>query len=399
MAQTCCEEALTRTQSTDWEAATGSLAAPASTPCSVAGASTCADSGWVAAPREGARPNPSEGVSRIRRSPIPTDCHPAGFEPCNCGIVSTCSRRLGGRTTGGGSSRPRVRLGGLRGGRTRHRGCARRCGFVLACLLTAGWVGFAIWASGPWRDDLDPAIGPVMAWVIPLLLAYIPGLVIGFMASTLIVSPYHGLELDPPTGPWPEGEWPPSPWSSRRGMRRRRSKRRSSGSPKRRTQAISQVVLADNNSTDRTAEVAEAAAARLGLDYRRVFEPEPGKFHALNPCSTRSRRRSSSRVDADTYLYPDALTYLVARVTDGRRISTSAPAPEHSSSKTRPELPHPDAAMGLSARDQWRQADAGRVQQRPGRPGRVLRLLDRRRPRRWVAGRTRSARTSCSPGR
>ena len=81
--------------------------------------------------------------------------------------------------------------------------------FALAIMLTAGWVAFAVWASGPWRDELDQAIGPVMAWVIPVLLAYIPGLVIGFMASTLIVSPYHGLERDPPVGPWPEGEWPP----------------------------------------------------------------------------------------------------------------------------------------------------------------------------------------------
>ena len=80
--------------------------------------------------------------------------------------------------------------------------------FALAIVLTACWVAFAVWASGPWRDELDQAIGPVMAWVIPLFLAYIPGLVIGFMASTLIVSPYHGLELDPPAGPWPEGEWP-----------------------------------------------------------------------------------------------------------------------------------------------------------------------------------------------
>jgi hypothetical protein len=47
--------------------------------------------------------------------------------------------------------------------------------FVLACLLTAGWVGFGIWASEPWRHDLEQAINPVAAWVIPVLLAYIPG--------------------------------------------------------------------------------------------------------------------------------------------------------------------------------------------------------------------------------
>ena len=65
--------------------------------------------------------------------------------------------------------------------------------FALAVVLTACWVGFAVQASGPWREELDQAIGPVMAWVIPLFLAYIPGLVIGFMASTLIVTPYHRL--------------------------------------------------------------------------------------------------------------------------------------------------------------------------------------------------------------
>ena len=44
------------------------------------------------------------------------------------------------------------------------------------------------------------------------------------------------------------------------------------------------VVLADNNSTDRTAELGEAAAARLGLDYRRPSSPSPAS-------TTRSTRR------------------------------------------------------------------------------------------------------------
>ncbi len=65
--------------------------------------------------------------------------------------------------------------------------------------------------------------------------------------------------------------------------------------------------MADNNSTDRTAELAEAAAARLGLDYRRVFEPEPGKFHALNRVLETIETPLVVTVDADTYLYPDAL--------------------------------------------------------------------------------------------
>ena len=77
-----------------------------------------------------------------------------------------------------------------------------------------------------------------------------------------------------------------------------------------------EVVLADNNSTDRTAELAAATAARLGLDYRRVFEPEPGKFHALNRVLATVETPLVVTLDADTYLYPDALEYLVARVTE-----------------------------------------------------------------------------------
>jgi poly-beta-1,6-N-acetyl-D-glucosamine synthase len=64
------------------------------------------------------------------------------------------------------------------------------------------------------------------------------------------------------------------------------------------------VVLADNNSTDRTAELAEAAVLRLGLDYRRVFEPEPGKFHALNRVLETIETPLVVTVDADTTSTP-----------------------------------------------------------------------------------------------
>ena len=188
--------------------------------------------------------------------------------------------------------------------------------FAVACLLTAAWVAFAVWASAPWRHELDLALGPVMAWLIPTLLAYIPGLVIGFMASTLIVSPYHGVSRDPPVGEWPRGEWPPvtvvvAAWNEEHAIGATLARLAETTYPGR-----VQVVLADNNSTDRTAALAEAAARRLGLDYRRVFEPEAGKFHALNRVLESVETPLVATVDADTFLYPDALSYLVARVAD-----------------------------------------------------------------------------------
>ena len=81
--------------------------------------------------------------------------------------------------------------------------------FAIAFALTLAWVAFSVWVSEPWRGELETAIGPVMGWVIPIFLAYIPGLVIGFMIFTLLITRYQELALDPPKGEWPEGEWPP----------------------------------------------------------------------------------------------------------------------------------------------------------------------------------------------
>jgi biofilm PGA synthesis N-glycosyltransferase PgaC len=76
-----------------------------------------------------------------------------------------------------------------------------------------------------------------------------------------------------------------------------------------------EVVLADNNSADRTAELAQQAAERHRLDYRRVFEPEAGKFHALNTTLAGVTTPLVVTLDADTLTHPEALTYLIGRVT------------------------------------------------------------------------------------
>ena len=75
-----------------------------------------------------------------------------------------------------------------------------------------------------------------------------------------------------------------------------------------------QILLADNNSTDSTAERARAAAVRLGLQYRRIFEPTPGKHRALNTALATVTTPIVATVDADTSLHGEALTRLIARI-------------------------------------------------------------------------------------
>ena len=104
-----------------------------------------------------------------------------------------------------------------------------------------------------------------MAWVIPIFLAYIPGLVIGFMIATLLITRYQVLPLEPPRGDWPGGEWPSVTIRAAAG-----NESEATVPTLERTAELSyagrmEVVVADNNSTDDTARLADAAGARLGL--------------------------------------------------------------------------------------------------------------------------------------
>ena len=187
--------------------------------------------------------------------------------------------------------------------------------FILSLSLTAVYVGFAVYVSQPWRSDLETAIGPVMSWVIPILIAYIPGLVIGFLAATLAISRYRPPALGPPPGSWSEGEWPPVTL-----VIAARNEQDAIVPTLERIADLSYpgtvlVILADNGSTDLTAGRAEQAAERLGLDFRRIVEPEPGKHKALNTALAAVTTPLLVTVDADTFLQRHALTYLIARVT------------------------------------------------------------------------------------
>jgi poly-beta-1,6-N-acetyl-D-glucosamine synthase len=180
--------------------------------------------------------------------------------------------------------------------------------------LTVFYVAFAVWFSQPWRSELEEAIGPIATWVIPVLLAYVPALVIGFLCFTLLLTRYRPPPLVPPSGPWPSGEWPPltviiAAYNEERAIATTLEHVAASDYA-----GPLEVVLADNNSTDRTAGLSAAAAQRLGLDHRRSFEATAGKHHALNTALVHVETPIVVTVDADTLLVRPALTYLIARV-------------------------------------------------------------------------------------
>ena len=210
-----------------------------------------------------------------------------------------------------------------------HGGASTTLRFAVSLGLTAAYVAFALWASSPWRAELREAIGPVMAWVIPIFLAYVPAVLVGFMVFTLITLRYRVPSLNPPSGPWPGDEWPPVTV-----VVAARDEESAIGPTLERIADLSYggsltAILADNNSTDRTVEIAEETARRRGLRLRRIFEPDAGKWRALNRALESVETSIVVTVDADTRLHPDALRYLVGRLMsepEGQRVSACAGA-------------------------------------------------------------------------
>jgi biofilm PGA synthesis N-glycosyltransferase PgaC len=139
--------------------------------------------------------------------------------------------------------------------------------------------------------------------------------VIGFLCFTLLLTSYRTPRLDAPEGPWPRDTWPAitvivAAYNEEEAVEPTLEHIAATT-----YEGPFEVILADNNSTDRTAELAEAAARRHGLDYRRVFEPVAGKHHALNTALMEVATPLVVTVDADTLLHREALTYLIARAT------------------------------------------------------------------------------------
>jgi poly-beta-1,6-N-acetyl-D-glucosamine synthase len=178
--------------------------------------------------------------------------------------------------------------------------------FALVAPLTLAYVWCAIQFSEPWRSALHDAIGPVMAWVIPSMLAYIPGLVIWFMIFTLLTLHYR---LPRPLTDWPAVTVIVAAWNEENAIEPTLERIAHLTYP-----GQIEVVLADNDSTDRTAGLAQATAERHGLNYRRVFEQVPGKHTALNTALETVTTPIVVTVDADTFVHPSSLTLLVERL-------------------------------------------------------------------------------------
>jgi biofilm PGA synthesis N-glycosyltransferase PgaC len=171
--------------------------------------------------------------------------------------------------------------------------------FTLAVAFTAAWVGLSVWISAGWVSGLVPVTGVVLAWTTVLLVAYLPGAVVAFMAASLILDRQPQPHVASPT-------------TAVTVIIAARNEERGIGET---IAAISHtdyaglvsVILADNGSTDGTCEEALWTAAYAGVSLRIISELTPGKSNALNTALHYVKTPFVVTVDADTLLHLESL--------------------------------------------------------------------------------------------
>ena len=178
--------------------------------------------------------------------------------------------------------------------------------FTMAMTFTLGWVALSVWISSAWVDELDALTGPVLAWTIVVLVAYLPGAIVAFLAVSLVLDRQPPLHMESPMTPLTV-------------IIAARNEERGIGET---IAAISRtdyagpvtIILADNGSTDGTREAARKTAADLDDSLQIISELTPGKSNALNTALEHVETPYVVTVDADTILHLESLRRLVSRL-------------------------------------------------------------------------------------
>jgi poly-beta-1,6-N-acetyl-D-glucosamine synthase len=178
--------------------------------------------------------------------------------------------------------------------------------FTMAMAFTFVWVAVSVWISSAWVRQLEPVTGTFLAWTIVILVAYLPGAVVAFLASSLILDRQPPLRVESPTTPLTV-------------IIAARNEERGIGET---IAAISRtdyagpvtVILADNGSTDGTCEAARQTSKDLGVRLLVISELTPGKSNALNTALEHVQTPYVVTVDADTILHLESLRRLVSRL-------------------------------------------------------------------------------------
>lgn len=176
--------------------------------------------------------------------------------------------------------------------------------FAFALAAAIAWMVLSIVLARGWQAQLGEVVGDTAAWLIIGGIAVVPGFMNAFLIASLLVDrrpPARELPQSLPgisilVAAYNEAD-------NILGTLESIDRQRYPGPL--------QVIVVDDGSTDATAQrLAEVRYAWLEVIH---LSPNGGKSHALNVALARAEHALTITVDADSYLYRNALRNLVAR--------------------------------------------------------------------------------------
>jgi biofilm PGA synthesis N-glycosyltransferase PgaC len=180
-----------------------------------------------------------------------------------------------------------------------------RTKFAISFILSLGWMALSLWLSQPWFLDLSANVGVVLAAFLILFIAIVPGFMNAFVITSLLLDkrPVRApVTACPPLSiliaAFNEEEYIAQTIASIDGQH---------------YPGEMEVMVLDDGSADRTAAIVdELARTRPWLRCIRM-ERNGGKARALHRGLLLARHRLIVTLDADSYLFRNALHRIVER--------------------------------------------------------------------------------------
>lgn len=177
--------------------------------------------------------------------------------------------------------------------------------FLIALVGAIAWMGFSIWAAGPWLADLKSYVGTAFAIFLVYGIAIIPGFMNAFMAISLI------LDKRPPHRPL--SVYPPISILIAAYNEEASIEETLVSIDQQKYPGELQVIVINDGSADGTAQVVQRALERYSWLSFVDLKKNGGKARALNIGFKEVLHDLVVTVDADSYLYRGALTSIVER--------------------------------------------------------------------------------------
>jgi biofilm PGA synthesis N-glycosyltransferase PgaC len=177
--------------------------------------------------------------------------------------------------------------------------------FIIALIGASAWMGFSIWAAGPWLADLKYYVGTAFAIFLVYGIAIIPGFMNAFLAISLILDkrpPHPALAVYPPISILIAA------YNEETSIEETFISIDQQHYP-----GQLQVIVINDGSTDNTSLVIQRVRDRYPWLTFVDLKKNGGKARALNIGFKEVLHNLVVTVDADSFLYRGALTNIVER--------------------------------------------------------------------------------------